>query len=231
MSEEQTQGLVSGAPQVDAPVTAPPEPETPIAGTPFQSKEPAPVEAKPKAEVSYSVEGVDTADPIAQQYLAQAKQLGLSKEQAQSLFNWAKGLSPTQDKPTEQKQGPVDYDKLNQVGITELKKTWGETTEQKLRAAQNVYRRLPKDIGDYIDRTGLGSDPHIVRMFYELSQNMEDRSLHRDEIMNAESAQSARQKVAEILNDTKHPYHNRKASGHSDAVEYMQSLYKIIYGG
>ena len=230
MSEEQTQGLVSGAPQADAPVTAPPEPEAPIAGIPFQSKEPAPVEVKAEP-ASYSVEGVDSADPVAQQYLAQVKQLGLSKEQAQSLFNWAKGLSPTQDKPTEQKQSPPDYDKLNQVGLTELKKTWGETTEQKLRAAQNVYRRLPKDIGDYIDSTGLGSDPHIIRMFYELSQNMEDRSLHRDEIMNAESAQSARQKVAEILNDTKHPYHNRKASGHSDAVEYMQSLYKIIYGG
>jgi hypothetical protein len=230
MSEEQTQGLVSGTPQADAPVTAPPEPEAPIAGTPFQSKEPAPVEVKAEP-ASYSVEGVDSTDPVAQQYLAQVKQLGLSKEQAQSLFNWAKGLSPTQDKPTEQKQSPPDYDKLNQVGLTELKKTWGETTEQKLRAAQNVYRRLPKDIGDYIDSTGLGSDPHIIRMFYELSQNMEDRSLHRDEIMNAESAQSARQKVAEILNDTKHPYHNRKASGHSDAVEYMQSLYKIIYGG
>jgi hypothetical protein len=86
-------------------------------------------------------------------------------------------------------------------------------------------------VAEYIARSGFGSNPAIVRAFYELSKNLEDLSIQRGEIPGADSAQSAKQKLADIMNDKTHPYHSRKATGHMDAVDYVQSLYRIIYGG
>jgi hypothetical protein len=217
---DETQGLkVEGeAPAGTAPVEQAAQPQQ-------QEATPQPQEAP---VVDYTIEGIDRSDPVASEYEKYVKQLGLSPEQATSLYKWASERS--QQLKTNQ-TGEQDIESLNKKGMAELQKMWGQTVDQNLRAAQNVFRKLPPDVADYIDRSGLGSNPAIVRAFYELSKNLEDRSIQKGEISGVDNAQSAKQKLADIMNDKNHPYHSRKAAGHTDAVEYVQSLYRIIYGG
>jgi hypothetical protein len=200
------------------------EPE-PLAGSILGPKPQAPAEVQEKQEekkeppVSDYEITIEGEDPnIVKEYTQLVKQLGLSKDQAEKIVSWAKD------------KGGVNIEKANEIGITTLQKEWGNQWQQNLTKAQRAFTTMPPDVQTFIDSSGLGSNPVMVKAFYHIAQYLtEDKAIDRSNDRSSVVG-DAKAEIMRVLNDSKHPYHNKKMPGHQEAVEAMQRWYQQIYG-
>lgn len=75
-----------------------------------------------------------------------------------------------------------------------------------------------------LGESGLGDDPRVIRFFVELA---EERNESDDTDM---SPEEARRRIDRIMKDKKHPYHDRNARGHEDAVKRVARYHDRAYG-
>ncbi len=139
-------------------------------------------------------------DALLADFRAKAHELGLSKAQAETLAKWQIEHSMTQGQ-TLQGQWKAE----NEAAETALKTEWGAKYDENLKGAKNALTVFSKDdpkFIEYLEKTGLGSNPSMVRIFHRINEGMaEDSKLkqgdhtnvgdsfeaQRDTIMNSEA--------------------------------------------
>jgi predicted transcriptional regulator len=108
----------------------------------------------------------------------------------------------------------------------DLKEKWGPNFEMNSSLA---YRAVSKIGGDdlhkVLDDTGLGNHPVMIDAFLRVGRLLAEDNIIPSTVEGAATNQQALDKIAEIQNDTKHPYH----TGDKAAAEEMRKLFLIAY--
>lgn len=160
---------------------------------------------------------------LEKKFLSAAHKAGLNKQQAQGLLDW---WSSEQETVFQQMQQEV------QKSVDELKKEWGGAYDTKVAMAQRAIKRFgDKNLVGFLEDSGLGNNPHLVKFFARLGENIREDRAPGGEPVSLVSADEAKQKIAAITSDRNHVYHNRSKPGHKEAVAEMERLFQIAYGG
>lgn len=112
---------------------------------------------------------------------------------------------------------------------------WGDKFEENLSIAKRALASTG-EVGsamlEFLEETRAGNDPRVVKFLHAIGSMMtEDKTPRVQDRAGPMDKSSAQSKVAEIMNDRAHPYWNRGAAGHAEALEEMKRLHEVIHGG
>ena len=161
---------------------------------------------------------------LVKEFRTAAHQSGLQPRQAQGLLDW---FNKTQgDRMTA-------YTKTMEDGVGKLKGEWGGKFDEKISVASRAVKELGGDeLISLLEETGLGNHPTLVKFFAKLGEStMEDKIIVGDTSSDGQETKDAIQmKIAEIMNNPKHPYNDARAP-HADreaAIREVGNLYKQL---
>jgi len=114
---------------------------------------------------------------------------------------------------------------------TNLRSEWGGQYESKVLLAHKVIKAYGGD--EALDRLaeGGGNDPVLIKLFATIGEHLSEDALGKIGGSNLGMTKAeAQTKINEMRADDKSAFNDANNPGHTQAVEYMQSLYKIRDG-
>lgn len=174
-------------------------------------------------------EGLNIDNELVSQYQKKFYELGLSKKQGEALFNLynenvvgkIKGLT-------------AEAEKRRQDTQTLLKAEWGQAYEQNLNMAKNVIKELgDPDLIPFLEETGLGNDPRLVKIFYNIATKTSEDNFKQGGNNHGfiSTPEQAKTKILQLQADDKfmEAYMKKTHPEHNAAVKRMADLFSQAY--
>ena len=178
-------------------------------------------------------EGLVVDDALRANFTARAHDLNLTNKQAEGLYEWWNSQMGSAHTTTSQAKAVA-----TQQALDGLKTEWGQAFESKLTEAKAAVAHYgDADLVAYLNDTGLGDDPRLIKTFAKLGAQLREDGLvgrgdtgGRDGVL---SPTEARQQIAHLRGDEafKKDYMNAKAPGHKAAMERMTRLHQMAHPG
>jgi hypothetical protein len=133
------------------------------------------IPTKPESIDAYQIEapeGMELNEELIGGLKEFAFENGIAPEQIQGLVQWYTG---EQEKAGEEFGQMVESERAE--AETALKKDWGDDYDKNLDAAKKVVDTFgDKDFKTFLNETGLGSEPALVKLFYTISSKISEDS-------------------------------------------------------
>jgi len=167
--------------------------------------------------------GEEVDDEFFEDYKKASHKAGVLPSQAQEMFNWyldkAKNELDSQDR---EQQDTIES------SIRTLKTDWGSSYDARVRAAQAAVQHFGDDnLREYLDSTGIGNDPSLIKVFSKIGETLSDDNFkgQADSGSYGRTPQQAQAEINEIMANPKHPYFDKNHPNHQKALEDMQRLF------
>lgn len=180
---------------------------------------------RPKDHDGYDLTGIvpETYNQgVVEEFKKKAHETGMSAEGVRKMAEWYKGLELQQrDAMEKSKQIQADH------YVLELKKDFGtnfDTEVKNARKALDAY--TDQAFRKYMDDTGLGNHPALVKAFAKIGRELsEDKLVQSDTATRlAKSDELRRNEIARLRADK--DFMSRYRRGDSAAVQRLNSLYQ-----
>ena len=168
-------------------------------------------------------------ESLQNEFFEESHRLGLTDNQVAGLMRWQAEKAFGAEKQAFEAQEMSVED-----SIQKLQSEFGDAYDEKIALAQEaVYQFGGDELMDYLDSSGIGNSPQIIKAFAEIG-----KMIASDEIIGGGGRQSFRMSPgdAKIAIDAKRrdqnfmaAYTNRDAPGHQGAVDEMTKLHDIAY--
>lgn len=154
---------------------------------------------------------------------------GILPKQAQALIEWQ--LSQEQEV---MKDAKAKRDAALKDGMDGLKKEWGQGWDKNVAAARLAVEELGgKDFREFLEKTGLGNDPLVVRFAAKAGALMGEDKI-RGHVPGGGFGQTPaeiQKEINDVMGNSSHPYFNPRHPAHRSAVQDMEERYKRLSGG
>lgn len=165
----------------------------------------------------------DVDEEFFNDYKEASHKAGVLPSQAQEMFNWYmdKANSEVERQETEDQHSIEN-------SLKTLQTDWGNAYEVKLSAARNAVNHFGDDgLKDYLDSSGLGNNPNLIKVFSKIGETLSDDSFKGDSNPGnyGRTPEQAQSEINEIMADPKHPYFDKQHPNHKKALEDMQRLF------
>jgi hypothetical protein len=184
---------------------------------------PIPV-ASPEDYEWHAPEGSEMDEALDGEFRALAHGLGITQDQFKGLQDFAAELAKRVDDQNQSYEETVYHE-----AEKELTEEWGHELEARLEDARKGLLRLGGEDGlDWATEAGLDNDPKFIRMMARVGDAFREHKFY--EGTPTVGIDSAKSKIANIMGDLTHPYHDEMHPGHKVAVDEMAKYYQIVYG-
>ena len=156
-----------------------------------------------------------------------AFQLGLSQDQVAGLIDYQhKAIGNSLENEPDMLKAQA------QETIASMKQEWGYDYDRNMRAANRAIAVYGDDeIRNLINNTSAGNDPAVIKMFARIGETItEDMAQNTQNNSLAVSPLDAKEEIAQIYANPKHPYFDASNPEHKSAVARMQQLHEKAYG-
>lgn len=160
-----------------------------------------------------------------EQFKKTAFESGVLPHQAQKLADWFQGINAQ----SEQTMSKMHADKMA-ADLKGLESEWGAAYKQNIAKAGTALREInDPELNKYLDSTGLGNDPKVIKMFAAIA----DKYMKEDVVIgSAEGAKvftpdQAKREANGIMADFNHPYHQKDHPNHAAAVKEVAGLFEM----
>ena len=154
-----------------------------------------------------------------------AHKAGMLPRQAQEILDWF--WKHETDTMASRK---AEYDRSRKDGIEALRKEWAQGWDKQVAfARQGVSHVGGEEFQKYLETTGLGDDPQIIRMMAKVGALLGEDRLRGDGgggRMDGMTPAEAQKQIETIMGNPNHPYFNTSHPGHGTAVREMGELFK-----
>ena len=162
-------------------------------------------------------------------FFDEAHRIGLSKQQAAALIRF-------QTESMQDQMGEYEQENTQALENAEaaMRKEFGNAYEEKLGMAQQAVKQFGgEELVNYLNDTGLGNSPELIRTFANIA-----KVVSNDEVLGGGGRQSFMSSPAEakqtITDKRRDPnfmaaYQDSNHVGHKEAVEEMGRLYESAY--
>ena len=149
----------------------------------------------------------------------------LLPNQAQAMFDWLNERASGNMTAAQQAQ-----EQAMAKGWEELEKEWGPGLDKNIQAAKTVVKEFAsKEVIDYLNESGLGDDPKLIKFLAQIGNNLKEDSFKEEAVSHLQmTPQEAKKKYTEIMGDANHPYRNSQHPGHKEAVAEVNKLFEIM---
>lgn len=191
-------------------VIVPTDSSTPEEVSEFYSKlgMPAPEE--------YSVEGADDAlrDVLLSNHVLPKQ----AKAIVDALAEMNKGS---------EEAGDSEYDEAMQQELEELKEEWGESFDGNIQRAAHAFKVFGnEDTANYLNETGLGNDPVLLKLFSNIGAKLGEDSF-KGTAQPSMNKDAAKARINTLYADTAGPLYDKSSAKHNDVLKELQALTAI----
>ncbi len=180
---------------------------------------------RPKDHEGYDLSGIvpETYNQgVVEEFKKKAHETGMSAEGVRNMAEWYKGLELKQREAMEKsKQIQADH------YILELKKDFGANFDSEVRNARKALDAYTDEaFKKYMDDTGLGNHPSLVKAFAKIGRELsEDKLVQSDTATRlAKSDELRKSEIARLRSDK--DFMSRYRRGDAAAVQRLNSLYQ-----
>lgn len=111
-----------------------------------------------------------------------------------------------------------------------LREEWGGAFDRNLGLAARTVREMGgQDLLQYLDQTGLGNSPALVKTFARIGSLLAEEGYIAGAVEGVDSPDDAKSRINEVMGDRKHPYWVAKHPGHEDAIAEMARLHQLAF--
>ncbi len=113
--------------------------------------------------------------------------------------------------------------------LEQLKTEWGGAYNQKLQGAQSLIQEIcTEDEVKYLDESGLGNDPRLVKLFSDVHDKFmaEDQVKGRGDESHRRTPNEAQDQIDAMFGDRDNAFHKADHPNHAKAVQKMEQLFK-----
>jgi hypothetical protein len=149
---------------------------------------------------------------------------GLSQHQAEILYDrW------TEFAEGHARDADIGSQEAHAAAERELRSEWGRTYERRIAAATRAVAEFGGEpLAQYLDETGLGNDPRLVRAFVRIAEMVgEDALVGEGDRDFAVAPDAAREEIARALREP--AYFDANHSEHDASVARMRTLFASAY--
>lgn len=179
---------------------------------------------RPKSYEGYDLKGIvpETYNQgVVEDFKKKAHETGMSEEGVRNMAEWYKGLEIKQREAME-KSKAIQADQY----VLELKKDFGANFDSEVknaRKALDAYTDMA--FRKYMDDTGLGNHPALVKAFAKIGRELsEDKLVQSDAAIRlSKSEELKKNEIARLRSDKE--FMSRYRRGDSAAVQRLNSLY------
>lgn len=171
-------------------------------------------------------EGALVDKDFSEKFKQTAYNAGILPQQAQTLVEWY-------DKANQEIETTIQTKLKAQqdTQIAQLKEEWGQAFDQKVSRAKQVLGEVQdKSLIEYLDQSGLGNDPKLIKMFAQIGDRFFKEATEKggqSPNSNLQSPAEARAEYNKAMADQSHPYWVKDHPGHNDAVKEMARLFNM----
>lgn len=163
---------------------------------------------------------------LAEAFKKTAYENRLLPDQAQAMFDFLNNHTSQEMERMQHSQ----EEELNQK-INGLKEEWGEAFEKNVHTAKLAVNEFGgEDLKAYLNETGLGNDPNIIKVFNEIGKKFfaEDNFQGESKPAYSLSPDEAQQRINEIQGDFNGPYYNSMHPDHKRIVDEVGKLFQML---
>jgi len=172
-------------------------------------------------------EGITLDEGFVERLGLTAHQLGLTMDQAHSLFSWHM---------TEMEQSHAEALSGMSAGMEELKSEWGGAFDRNLMMARRAIAHLGgKDVADFFENNpGLGNNPIVVKVFAKVGRMFTEAGTISGDYEGIAAPEEAEQLALSIINNPENKlnkaYHDPTDPQHDHAVAQTQKYFELAHG-
>lgn len=173
-------------------------------------------------------EGMQYDEQFETTFKGLAHQAGLTPQQAKTLYDGYHNY--VGNKMTSEGQ---DTEAQANQWVDSLKKEFGKAYDERVDLAQRAVETYGSpELNEWLDNTGMGNNPMIVKMFAKigegLAEGVADSTSQRSFTMTPDQA---RQEIARYNRDGDfmNAYNNGDHTSHAEAVQKMNNLFQLAY--
>ena len=178
----------------------------------------------PEEVKDYEVKTDAEVDPeFLDEYKKVSHENNILPNQAQKMFNWYMDKASGEMKRQEEEQNQV-----MEKSVQELRNDWGNAYDTRVRFARNAVNHFGDEkLKDYLDKSGMGNDPNLIKVFSKIGETLTDDSFKGDSSPGTygRTPEQAQHEINEIMSNPKHPYFDKQHPNHKKALEDMQRLF------
>ena len=155
-----------------------------------------------------------------------AHKIGLNNEQVQALMDFQ-----INEINHEMQGADTQLNSQREEIEQNLKQEWGYDYDKNVKAAQRAVQVYGDVEVQELLNGELGNNPALIKMFARLGKEVtEDMAQNTQNNTLSVSPLDAKQEIANIMNNPKHPYFDGRHREHKDAVEKMRQLHEKAFG-
>lgn len=115
--------------------------------------------------------------------------------------------------------------------MSKLKDEWGVAFESEMsKSQQGVQYINDPDFNAWLNESNMGNNPMFIRVFNKVGKLLaEDKVLNVASGGGGKTPNTARQEIANIQSNPKHPFNDGDHANHATAVQDVQRLYQMAY--
>lgn len=114
--------------------------------------------------------------------------------------------------------------------VKALKEEWGGAYDRNVGLAMRLVREQGgKDLMEYLDKTGLGNHPALVKFAAKVGNLLAEDGVISGDFEGMAGPQQAKEQIAEIMGDKNHAYWNAADPGHKQALDRVKALHELAY--
>lgn len=169
---------------------------------------------------------VTVNEDFMKEFKNQAHKLGFNSKQAKELMGWYQAQNDGFVKQYKETQA-----RKQQEGVDGLKKEWGQGYDTEVAKAQAALHEYDDDnlkLSQYLETTGYGNDPTLIKFFAKLGKNLSEDKLRGQGSSMGLTPATAQTRINEIFGNKDHPYNQPNHPSHRDAVKEMEGYFKSL---
>lgn len=162
-------------------------------------------------------------EDILEQFKKTAYENNILPNQAQAMYDFLNNQALTEAERMQNAQ----KEKLTEA-INGLKQEWGEAFDKNIHTAKLAVNEFGgEELKAYLNETGLGNDPNIIKVFNKIGEQFfkEDNFSGESKPAYSMSPAEAQQRMNEIMGNFSGPYYN---SAHPDHKRIVDEVNKMI---
>lgn len=114
--------------------------------------------------------------------------------------------------------------------MADLKTEWGNGFEKNLETAKAAVNTLTDDsFKAFLDKSGLGNHPEMVKMFTAIGSQLNEDTFDRNTVKNLGlTKEEASDNLNSIMGNMEHPYWVKDHPNHNKAVQEVLKFHEIV---
>ena len=114
--------------------------------------------------------------------------------------------------------------------LGELKKEWGAAYDERATIAAKAASKIGgPDFIKYLDETGLGDDPKLIKVFAEVGKIMGESGHKGEGSAGRKTPEELKSRLSALTTDINSPYYDKNSPQHTSVRQEVEKIYQELY--